>query len=231
MKAIVILILLSMCTCQVFCQNISDTTKQHKNGLKVLELGVNMTPFLDAFFKRDSANLGLFGAYPLRLSLTANLPRWSIYSGIGGEYRNEKVTEDGFADVISKTTKGVFAQIGIGYRFFSRNRVRALIGFDCSYQTKVSKAVNDSGIDRITVVEQTRWIGAGPKMVLQYWPTKQFGIGTHIAGYFRLGNSDKARLFANFPELNDLNQQTEITELHLIAPANLIFFFNLFQQP
>jgi hypothetical protein len=224
-KSILILIFFALASGLRAQESIEPT--QPKEPIR-FAIGANTTYLIRTLVgKQDADSLFRASKYPVLVNLTMSRGRWELYTGLGGTYADRSESVQGFADADQIINRSLFAQLGIGRDLIRNGRIKCVAGVDLFFNSKVNKRILDSGIDLITDVQQEQYLGAGPKMVFQYQIADRFLIGTHLVAYARFGKSDSARIFQNFPGLNDRNLKSTSTDALIILPTQLFVTFQL----
>jgi hypothetical protein len=187
------------------------------------ELGVNFTNILNKIIKvnRDSSNEN-----PYLLTYRLGLGhKWGVRLGAGGSNRYTEMREEGFADSETKRVTAADARVGFDYRLFLGRRFEGSFGLDAVGKWRKNKQVVDSGFDVIERVEQSEGYGGGPFVGLHFWITPNLGLYTEASFYMIYGKRDSARIFHNFPELNDQIFRETTEDLVTILPSSIFLIY------
>lgn len=187
------------------------------------ELGVNFTHILDRIVRinQDSANLN-----PYLLTYRLGLGRkWGVRLGAGGRNKFTEVREEGFADSESNRITALDVRLGFDYRLQLGRRFEGSFGLDGVAKWSKDKEVIDSGFDVIERVQQFEGFGGGPFVGLHFWITPNLGIYTEATFYLIYGKRDSARIFHNFPELNDQIFRETTEDLVTILPSSIFLIY------
>lgn len=187
------------------------------------ELGVNFTYILDKIVRinQDSANVN-----PYLLTYRMGLGRkWGVRLGVGGTNKYVKKQEEGFADSESNRNTTLDTRIGFDYRLRLGRRFEGSFGVDAVGKWKRDKEIIDSGFDVIERVNQYEGYGGGPFVGLHFWITPNLGIYTEATFYMLYGKRDTARIFKNFPELNDQIFRETTEDLVTILPSSIFLIY------
>ena len=187
------------------------------------ELGVNFTNILNKIIKvnRDSANEN-----PYLLTYRLGLGRkWGVRLGAGGSNRYTEMREEGFADSETRRVTAADARVGFDYRLILGRRFEGSFGLDAVGKWRKNKQVVDSGFDVIERVEQSEGYGGGPFVGLHFWITPNLGLYTEASFYMIYGKRDSARIFHNFPELNDQIFRETTEDLVTILPSSIFLIY------
>lgn len=184
------------------------------------EIGVNASYILTQLVgvKQDSINKS-----PFLVSYRMGLGNWGIHFGIGGNYKTSESSEPGFADKRTKTTYALDLRVGLNYRVQFSKRFTGLFGMDLLKRSRFSDDIDDSGFDKIEVLNQYHAYGFGPSVGIEFWFNKHMTISTEAMFYVYFGNIDNGRSFENFPELNDNVVHLHEVEVVTILPASIFF--------
>lgn len=187
------------------------------------ELGVNFTNILNKFVKinRDSANEN-----PYLLTYRLGIGnKWGVRLAAGGSNKFVEKREEGFADSESNRKTNLDARVGFDYRLHLGRRFEGSFGADAVGKWRKDKQVIDSGFDKIEKVEQFEGYGGGPFIGLHFWITPNLGIYTEATFYMIYGKRDSARIFKNFPELNDQIFRETTEDLVTILPSSIFLIY------
>ena len=187
------------------------------------ELGVNFTNILNKIIKvnRDSANEN-----PYLLTYRLGLGRkWGVRLGAGGSNRYTEMREEGFADSETNRVTALDTRIGFDYRLFLGRRFEGSFGLDAVGKWRKNKKVSDSGFDVIERVEQSEGYGGGPFVGLHFWITPNLGLYTEASFYMLYSKRDSARIFKNFPELNDQIFRENTEDLVTTLPSSIFLIY------
>ncbi|MBK8426009.1 MAG: hypothetical protein IPL27_08590 [Lewinellaceae bacterium] len=187
------------------------------------ELGVNFTNILNKIIKvnRDSANEN-----PYLLIYRVGLGRkWGIRLGAGGSNKYVETKEEGFADSETNRNTALDTRVGFDYRMPLGRRFEGSFGLDAVGKWRKDKQVIDSGFDIIERVEQFQGFGGGPFVGLHFWINPNLAIYTEASFYMIFGERDSARIFRNFPELNDQIFREKTEDLVTILPSSIFLIY------
>ncbi len=187
------------------------------------ELGVNFTNILNKIIKvnRDSANEN-----PYLLTYRLGLGRkWGVRLGAGGRNKYVETREEGFADSEKNRNTALDTRVGFDYRMQLGRRFEGSFGLDAVGKWRKDKQVIDSGFDVIEKVEQFEGFGGGPFVGLHFWINPNLGIYTEASFYMIYGKRDSARIFRNFPELNDQIFRETTEDLVTILPSSIFLIY------
>ncbi len=187
------------------------------------ELGVNFTNILNKIIKvnRDSANENPY-LLTYRLGLNRKL---GVRLGAGGSNKYTEMREEGFADSEKNRKTALDARVGFDYRMPLGRRCEGSFGLDAVGKWRKDKQVIDSGFDVIEKVEQFEGFGGGPFVGLHFWINPNLGIYTEASFYMIYGKRDSARIFRNFPELNDQIFRETTEDLVTILPSSIFLIY------
>jgi hypothetical protein len=186
------------------------------------ELGVNFTNILNKIVKitPDSANEN-----PYLLTYRLGYGRFGLRLGAGGRNRFTEQREEGFADSESNRNSAFDARVGLDYRLELGRRFSGSFGLDAVGKWRKQKNVVDSGFDVIERVDQFQGLGGGPFVGLHFWVNPRLGFYTEATFYMLYGKRDTARIFRNFPELNDQIFRETNEELITILPSSIFLIY------
>lgn len=186
------------------------------------ELGLNATALLDKLlrFQGDSAAVN-----PYLLNYRFSRGRIGLRFSAGGRHHFERNTQDGFRDSESDRLTIVDARLGLDYRFRFGRRFAGNFGVDAVSKWRYDRNVIDSGFDVVTRTEQFSAWGAGPAVSLTFWLTPHLGLCTEAAFYLLYGETERARNFKNFPELDDEIFRENTEDFSTILPSNLFVIY------
>lgn len=187
------------------------------------ELGVNFTNILNKIVKinRDSVNENPY-LLTYRLGLGS---KWGVRLAAGGSNKFVEKREEGFADSETNRQTAFDARIGFDYRLRMGRRFEGSFGLDGVGKWRKKKDVIDSGFDVIERVDQSEGFGGGPFVGLHFWINPNLGIYTEASFYMMYGTRDSARIFKNFPELNDQIFREKTEDLVTILPSSIFLVY------
>ncbi len=187
------------------------------------ELGVNFTNILNKIVKinRDSVNENPY-ILTYRLGIGS---KWGVRMAVGGTNKFTEKREEGFADSESNRKTAFDARLGFDYRLQLGRRFDGSFGLDAIGKWKKDKQIIDSGFDVIERVEQFEGFGGGPFVGLHFWITPNLGLYTEATFYMIYGKRDNARIFHNFPELNDQIFRETTEDLVTILPSSIFLIY------
>ncbi|MBL7782641.1 MAG: hypothetical protein JNM22_15545 [Saprospiraceae bacterium] len=200
-----------------------DEMPEKKRLMISNELGVNFTNILNKIIKinRDSANEN-----PYLLTYRLGLNRkWGIRTGVGGSNRYIETREEGFADSETERTTALDARLGFDYRIELGRRFEGSFGLDAVGKWRNHKQVSDSGFDVIQRIEQSEGYGGGPFVGLHFWITPNLALYTEASFYMLYSKRDTARIFKNFPELNDQIFRETNEDLVTTLPSSIFVIY------
>ncbi len=216
-----VLILLLLC---IGSYNINAQEEEEKRPKKPFrhELGINSNALFDrlARFQQDSS-----ARNPYLMTYRVSRGHWGIGLSGGGTYQKNRAAQKGFADSESDIKWSTDLRLGVHYRNELGRGFWGLFGFDAVAQRSREEQLIDSGFDVVQRLSQSESIGGGPTIGLQWWMTKRLALGTEAGFYWVYGTNETARIFKNFPELDDSINQDETTNLKTLLPASIFLVF------
>ena len=187
------------------------------------EVGINCSYILSQLvgFTPDSLNKS-----PYLITYRIGLGNWGIHLGAGGNYKYSEFNEPGFADTRSNKKYSIDLRVGLDYRVKISKRFSGIFGFDFLKRSVVSDDIDDSGFDKIEVLNQYHAYGFGPTAGIEFWLGKHIFISTEAMFYLFYASIDNGRSFKNFPELNDNVVHLNEIELLTILPASIFLKYH-----
>ena len=213
LKIILILLLTIMSRGLIAQEEIPEPKKKLTH-----ELGINCSYILSQLvgFTPDS-----FNKSPYLVTYRIGLGNWGLHAGIGGSYKFSEFNEPGFADTRSSQKYSIDLRVGLDYRVKISKRFSGIFGLDFIKKSIVSGDIDDSGFDKIEVLNQYHAYGFGPKAGIEFWLGEHIFVSTEAMFYLLYGSIDNGRSFKNFPELNDNVVHLNEIELVTILPASI----------
>lgn len=186
------------------------------------ELGLNASFIIERVLNFSDDELEVS---PYLLTYNFGLKNWKIRLGAGGDNKKEVTTEDGFAD--SETTEKANIDFRVGYAIQKKfgDKWTGIFGADVVGYYRTEKETSDSGFDKIISENTTKGIGAGPVIGIQYDFGERLSLYAEGTFYYTLYNRRDGTFFANFPELEDLVENTEGRETIINLPSTLYLIF------
>lgn len=186
------------------------------------ELGLNATALLDKLlrFQGDSAAVN-----PYLLTYRVSRGPFGLRLGAGGQYHFERSQQEGFRDSETDRQSAFDARIGLDYRARMGRRFAGNFGLDAVGKWRFDRNVVDSGFDVVTRTEQFSAWGGGPAVSLTFWLTPHLGLSTEAAFYLLYGETERARNFKNFPELDDEIFRENTEDFTTLLPTSLFLIY------
>lgn len=186
------------------------------------ELGLNASFIIERILNFSDNELPVS---PYLLTYNIGLKNWKIRFGLGGENKNEVITEKGFAD--SETVDNSSIDVRLGYACQKKfgNKWTGTFGADVVGYYRTEKLTSDSGFDKIIQENTTQGIGAGPVIGIQYDFGERLSLYAEGTFYYTFYNRQDGIFFANFPELEDLVENTDGRETVINLPSTLYLIF------
>lgn len=186
-------------------------------------IGVNATSIFNKIFKNTDST----GISPFIIDYSRVFKKkYLIRGGMGLHFRNKSNQVEGFLDKTTEENWSVDGRIGIGKKIYINKRFSVDFTGDILCHFSAKNQIMDSGFDEIEVINQTSYFGIGPAAGFTYHLNPRLSLRSETAFYLVYGKNDSARLFKNFPELNDQNIETKILETIYYLPINLYLQFS-----
>jgi len=186
------------------------------------ELGINATHLINKLIHYNSDTLN---NSPYYITYRLGHGNWGVRVGIGGSRKYSEIKQKGYADSKSSLNYRFDARIGIDYQVQFGKRFVGNFGLDLVKRSIVSDDIDDSGYDKIEVLNQFHGYGFGPVAGIKYMFNSHLSLYTEASFYMIYGNTDNARIFKNFPELNDNILQSTSAELNTVLTSGIFLIY------
>lgn len=186
------------------------------------ELGINASFIIERILNFSDNELAVS---PYLLTYNVGLKNWKIRVGVGGDNKKTVTTEEGFADSETNHQSSIDFRLGYGYQKKFGDKWTGTFGADIVGLYRNDRQVSDTGFDKIIREKNTKGIGAGPVVGIQYDFGKRLSLYAEGTFYYTFANTRDGIFFANFPELEDLVENTDEQELLINLPSTLYLVF------
>jgi hypothetical protein len=201
---------------------VSDSLIMKMKPKKSFTLGVNGSYLLKNVFNNSQLDSI---TNPHILILRFGYKSFGIRAGIGGYSKNNLQSEAGFADNTRTTDYKLDLRVGVDYEYKFGSKINGYFGLDGIKTSKVYKIVEDSGFDVLKITDQFHGYGGGPSIGMSYLISSNFYIYTEAAFYFIKGTRDRATIYTNFPELNDIKLTESTSEIKSYLPTSIYLIY------
>lgn len=147
--------------------------------------------------------------------------KYGFRFGIGGKYYNDLQKEEGFADNKLQKSISYFIRVGGDYEHRFSHRIYGTFGLDFLKKYILDEDIIDSGFDKETTIKQFDGYGFGPIVGLKFNLSEHVYLYTELSNYFIFGTNEDAKLYENFPELNDINLKSRRNIIETYLPASI----------
>jgi len=186
------------------------------------ELGINTSFVIERILNFNDEELAVS---PYLLTYNIGLNDWKIRFGIGGERKTAETREEGFADSTSDDQSSIEVRLGYGYQKKFGQKWTATFGADLTGFWSNEKKIQDSGFDKIIDERIQKGFGIGPVLGFQYDFGERLSLYAEGTFYYTFSNTRDGLFFTNFPEVEDLVDNTDGQELLINLPSTLYLVF------